>query len=123
VPDFPKKDYQVYALESFRQSVRALWDAADLVEQRLQYLSKHGLDEIIPDVRKFYCQLNDLKLGTPRGSMSGTMEALFLMRDYAHKLQLLIPHLPKEEPCPESSDSKNSVSSPTGPSSPSTTPA
>lgn len=123
MPDFPRKDYQVYGLESLRKAVRDLYDAADKVEQALQRVGDYGLDELGIDPAAFWrsIQAHRMRGTVPKGISSGTSDGLFLIRNFAHEMSMLIPHQ-KEQSCQESSDFKNSVPSQSEPSSPNTTP-
>lgn len=99
MPDFPIEDYQRYGLASFRKAVRGLWEAADEVDTALERMQKYGLQQLIADEREFYAALRELRIAGTQGNglSSGLSDGLFLIRDFAHKLSLLIPGSPGEE--------------------------
>ena len=96
--EFPRRDYQIYGLESFRKSVRELYNAAYSVEECLERMSKYKLDELLHEENEFWKKLRGLfLLPPPNGVESGITNSLFRIRNYAHELSLLIPRVEKEK--------------------------
>lgn len=97
--EIPKRDYQVWRLESFRKAVNNLWTAVNEVRERLEKLDSHGLNELGFDERAFWDALRETRLigQEKRPLESGLTEALFRIDEFAHQLKLKIPRI-KESP-------------------------